>query len=362
MSDNAQPKRFQCRHIHADGRRCGSPALRHEELCYYHHTSRKPAPHPRARRGRQSTFDLHLPDGNDRTGLQLAIVDVLRRIAGNEVDPRRAGLLLYGLQIAATNLPQARTVAVPAAQPAETVDEIVVDENLGTLAPRYELIPDDPGARNRSLTEQLLAELRRGRDEEEAAAVCPSCKAQQHNTGPAPDSPATDVDSVTDATPEILASLDAAAQLPSTQRSGRVERYSLRRRQNLPSVAPLQRTKIIPQHMPERLKLLRRHLRPLLQHNPRHAFTALWRRQRSGVRVITRNVREHLTEPQLLHIPANRFRHLRNARRDNLLEKRIRSSDLEQHPDHRKVGVVVLIPKNRMELHFAAPPFHRMLR
>ena len=39
-----QPKRYQCRHIHTQGHRCGSPALRGELFCYYHHTTRKPAP------------------------------------------------------------------------------------------------------------------------------------------------------------------------------------------------------------------------------------------------------------------------------------------------------------------------------
>ena len=35
-------KRFQCRHIHAAGRQCGSPALRNEQFCYFHHTTRLP--------------------------------------------------------------------------------------------------------------------------------------------------------------------------------------------------------------------------------------------------------------------------------------------------------------------------------
>lgn len=87
------PKRFQCRHIHIDGRRCVSPCLRHEEFCYYHHTSRKPVARTRARRSRQAAFDLPLPE--DRSAIQLSIGEVLRRIASNTIDPRRAGLLLY---------------------------------------------------------------------------------------------------------------------------------------------------------------------------------------------------------------------------------------------------------------------------
>ena len=36
----ATPKRYRCRHIFIDGRRCGSPSLRREPFCYYHHTTR----------------------------------------------------------------------------------------------------------------------------------------------------------------------------------------------------------------------------------------------------------------------------------------------------------------------------------
>src|ERR1700734_3841905 len=131
-----KPKRYQCRHIFTDGHRCGSICLRGEEFCYYPHTPRKPAQNPRARRGRQSTFNLPVTDPNDRTGLQSTIVEVLRRIASNDIDPRRAGLLLYGLQIASLNLPKpqpaqrGRKIEEP-----ETVEEITTHPELGILAP-----------------------------------------------------------------------------------------------------------------------------------------------------------------------------------------------------------------------------------
>ena len=88
--------RFQCRHIFTDGHRCGGVSLRNEEFCYFHHNTRKPVQNPRARRSRRSTFTLPLIE--DRSSIQHAINEVLQRIASNEIDPRRAGLLLYGLQ------------------------------------------------------------------------------------------------------------------------------------------------------------------------------------------------------------------------------------------------------------------------
>ena len=128
------PKRFQCRHIFTDGHRCGSACLHHEEFCYYHHTTRRPVANPKQRRSRRATFNLPLPE--DRSAIQASIGEVLQRIASNEIDPRRAGLLLYGLQIASLNLPKPQREATPAP---ETVEEITTDPELGTLAPRAEV-------------------------------------------------------------------------------------------------------------------------------------------------------------------------------------------------------------------------------
>jgi hypothetical protein len=130
-----KPKRYQCRHIFTDGHRCGSPCLRGEELCYYHHTTRKPTTGARRRRCRRSAFDLPLPE--DRSAIQSSIGQVLQRIASNDIDPRRAGLLLYGLQIASLNLPRDPTPSRAATT--ESVEEIILDPSLGTLAPRSEV-------------------------------------------------------------------------------------------------------------------------------------------------------------------------------------------------------------------------------
>jgi hypothetical protein len=143
------PKRYQCRHIFTDGHRCGSPCLRREELCYYHHTTRRPIENPGERRARQSTFELPLPE--DRSAIQRAIGEVLQRIAANEIDPKRAGLLLYGLQIASLNLPKAPETKF------EPVEEIVTDTQYGTLAPQTEVVEEQ---KRPSLIGQLLEHLK----------------------------------------------------------------------------------------------------------------------------------------------------------------------------------------------------------
>ncbi|MEO6805100.1 MAG: hypothetical protein ABI209_03035 [Edaphobacter sp.] len=144
-------KQYQCRHIFTDGRRCSSPCLRQEEFCYYHHTTRKPVANPRQRRSRRSTFHLPLPE--DRSAIQSSIGQVLQRIASNDIDPRRAGLLLYGLQIASLNLPKVQPSTKAAAEP-QTVEEITIDPTLGILAPRTEVAR----AGERKSTVRLLLE------------------------------------------------------------------------------------------------------------------------------------------------------------------------------------------------------------
>ena len=104
---------FQCRHIFIDGRRCGAPALRGQNFCYFHHAARKPIPKQElaARHSRSATFAVPMPE--DRSAIQHSIGEVLQRIASNQIDSRRAGLLLYGLQIASLNLPKPHPKSTP---------------------------------------------------------------------------------------------------------------------------------------------------------------------------------------------------------------------------------------------------------
>ena len=46
---------------------------------------------------------LDLPPIEDTASIQLALIDVLQALAANQLDPKRAGLLLYGLQVASAN-------------------------------------------------------------------------------------------------------------------------------------------------------------------------------------------------------------------------------------------------------------------
>jgi len=164
-------KRFQCRHIFTDGHRCGSPVLlletpnpaqpeqTHEDFCYYHHTTRRPAPRvlALARPGdgpAQTAFALPLPE--DRSAIQAAIGSVLAHIAANTLDPRRAGLLLYGLQIAALNLPPRDRYLDRYEEIPESVTAIVTHPTHGPIAEPAEIVPPPE---YKSLGRQLMEEF-----------------------------------------------------------------------------------------------------------------------------------------------------------------------------------------------------------
>jgi hypothetical protein len=88
-----------CHHIFPDGHRCGSPSMRGETLCYYHHPDRQPVANPYARRARRG---FHLAPPTNRRELQHALSQVIQRLAANKLDVRRAGLLLHSLQLVAS--------------------------------------------------------------------------------------------------------------------------------------------------------------------------------------------------------------------------------------------------------------------
>ncbi len=80
-------------HPPRSGHRCGSPALRQEIFCFFHHTTRKPVSQQereaREHRqeaaqeaaGRKSRLAFTLPHPDERSAIQNAIAEVLLRLA-----------------------------------------------------------------------------------------------------------------------------------------------------------------------------------------------------------------------------------------------------------------------------------------
>lgn len=118
-------RRYRCCHVFTDGHRCGSPALREEDLCYYPHASRS---EPQLA-GRNGYFMM--PRIDDRPAIQVALYDILSRLSQLDIEPKRAGMLLYGIQIASSNLGRHEKSAV---NTEPVVEEIVSTPFLGNLA------------------------------------------------------------------------------------------------------------------------------------------------------------------------------------------------------------------------------------
>ena len=91
----------ECRFIKANGLKCQSPALRGSPFCYFHVRTRVVVPR-RPRRPKDEP--VNLPVLSDRSGVLTIINEVLQGVASNTMSPRRAGSLLYALQMASQNL------------------------------------------------------------------------------------------------------------------------------------------------------------------------------------------------------------------------------------------------------------------
>jgi hypothetical protein len=88
----------RCQHVKVNGTQCGSPALSGKKRCYFHQRHQlKPA--------HDSAFDF--PVLEDANAIQVALIQVIRAIADNKIETKRAGLLLYALQTASFNLKRA---------------------------------------------------------------------------------------------------------------------------------------------------------------------------------------------------------------------------------------------------------------
>ena len=186
--------KYVCRHIFTDGRRCQSPTLRGgsgpEHFCYYHHTTRRPIPTTelRARKGHRACREpFHLPLVEDRSAIQHAIGEVIQKLAANEIDARRASILLHGLRIASLNLPK----EVPNSNPDPLVDEIILDADYGLLAPQAEEGTTETKGAASLLLEKLEREFPRNpaqnaADDVEVASMLASLRASESPLNPHP--------------------------------------------------------------------------------------------------------------------------------------------------------------------------------
>jgi hypothetical protein len=92
-----------CQHTKMSGDRCGAPALRDQKFCRFHNccgpvevdvsTSATVPPAP-----------FFLPVLEDAASIQATITQVCKHLLHRRLDPKKAGILLYAMQVASSNL------------------------------------------------------------------------------------------------------------------------------------------------------------------------------------------------------------------------------------------------------------------
>jgi hypothetical protein len=86
-----------CTHIKVTGVRCGSPALKGEQFCYFHQNAIRSVRRPKQSR-------LHpIALIEDEESIQYALMEVINALMKNTIDLKRATLILRALHIAVKN-------------------------------------------------------------------------------------------------------------------------------------------------------------------------------------------------------------------------------------------------------------------
>jgi hypothetical protein len=103
----------RCQHIKVNGTQCGSPALRRNRLCYFHkrhHDERIElnADRQKNARARRRSIAIDLPVFEDANSIQVSFMQITRLLIAGDIDAKVAGLVLYALQTASSNLHRAR--------------------------------------------------------------------------------------------------------------------------------------------------------------------------------------------------------------------------------------------------------------
>jgi hypothetical protein len=122
-----------CRHIKPNGLRCESPSLKGTHFCYYHSKLHSLGAEPDGKFG-----PLRLPTPEGPAAIQLSIAKITDALINGRIDPKRAGQLLYAMQIASQNLESHRPSQVE-----ETVESMTTSSEGDELAPDKYVCDED---------------------------------------------------------------------------------------------------------------------------------------------------------------------------------------------------------------------------
>ncbi len=164
----------RCRHIKANGLQCGSPALSRAHFCYFHQRWRETRPNGRRVAAASPLLDLPLLE--DANAIQVALQQVIAAIVNNQIDNKKAGLLLFALQTASSNLkrtcfePQSKLLLHQELEEPDPALEPATAEAPPEAAPPSELTEAELDARLISQIQRLSGIVPRSRRTATASA------------------------------------------------------------------------------------------------------------------------------------------------------------------------------------------------
>ncbi len=126
----------RCRHIKVNGTQCGSPALRHNNFCFYHQQNRPTLTDCYYNPDEYPTGLIALPVFEDAHSIQTVIRKVVQMVLQNSLERKTAGIVLYALQIASSNL---KRMELEKPQP----EQVVIDLETDSETPMPALIEDE---------------------------------------------------------------------------------------------------------------------------------------------------------------------------------------------------------------------------
>lgn len=117
-----------CSHIKSDGQKCNAPALRRQSLCYFHHRWQQ----RQQRRillggpvGTNNNTGIEMPTLESHEEIQIGLMEIIQAVLDDRINSKRAGQLLYALQIASANM---RMKEKPGIASLRSVTEIKIEE------------------------------------------------------------------------------------------------------------------------------------------------------------------------------------------------------------------------------------------
>lgn len=93
-----------CNHVRKNGSLCKALALHGRDFCYFHLTTRARRLKAARAKRRGQEVPIALPFPEDIHSVQIGLHEVMLAIAEKRIESKDAGLLLYSLQQAATNI------------------------------------------------------------------------------------------------------------------------------------------------------------------------------------------------------------------------------------------------------------------